>query len=148
MSIESIMIYVFLLFFLVGIGLSLYVFFGPKLPGMQEGLWEITTQIRWPGDQEPSFLKTSQHLTREDCAPEITIPGYTCSILRHKDEIHVLGNHVLWQVHCEGPKVVQGTGHIKYKGNIVKGKIKLAFLGGSDVQKRCNAIISGIRIKE
>jgi hypothetical protein len=130
---------------LLAIGLSLFVFLIPKLSGMQEGMWEITVEIKMPDAQVPTSLKSSQRLTRDAYLPEITLPGYKCRVRQNKYASHCLGNHVLWKIQCEGPLTVQGTGHVKYSGDTVKGKVQLNTIGDENGQKRFNAYISGFR---
>lgn len=142
---RSMMTYFLGLCFLLATGLSLYVFLGPKLPGMQEGMWEITAEIKMPDAQASTSLKSSQRLTRDEHVPEITLPGYKCQVLKDKYASHCLGNHVLWRIQCDGPQTVQGTGHVKYSGDTVKGKVQLRTIGDEHGQKRFNAYISGFR---
>jgi hypothetical protein len=131
---------------LLALGLSLFVFLGPKLPSMHEGMWEISAETKMPGMPEPTIWKNMQRLTKDDHVPDISIPGYTCQIQEHKYRSYVLGNHVLWSIICEGPKTIYGSGHIKYSGDVMKGKIQLNTTDENEGQKRFNAYVSGFRI--
>ena len=44
------------------------------------------------------------------------------------------------------PALFYGSGHIKYSGDIVKGKIQLNATDDNEGQKRFNAYVSGFRI--
>jgi hypothetical protein len=139
------MTYFFGLCLLLAIVLAIYVFYVPKLTDMNEGTWEIRAEIRMPEAPTPTPSRISQQLTKDDYVPKISIPGYECRMRRHRYPSHVLGNHVFWRIQCEGPRTIQGSGHVKYSGDTVNGKIQLRTVGDEGGQKRFNAKISGFR---
>lgn len=130
---------------LIAIVLSYYVFFAPKLPDMQEGVWKISVEIEMPGTLNRTFATNSQRMTKAEHIPVFSIPGYECRIQRHKYPSHVLGNHVFWKIQCDGVDTIFGTGHIKFSGDRFKGKIQFSTAGDEDGQKRFNGYISGLR---
>ncbi len=139
------MIYLYGLCFVLAIALALYVHLSPKLPDMQEGMWEIMVETKMPGTGVSRSVKHPQCLTKDNYVPQISLPGYECRLQRRKHPSHILGNHVFWRIQCEGQGTIQGAGHIKYSGETVKGKIQMRTVGDKDGQKRFNTHISGFR---
>lgn len=132
-------------FFALAVALGLYIHLGPKLKNMQEGMWEITIETKMPGMEMAIPERHSQCLTKDEPVPQVSIPNYECRLMRRRYPFHVIGNYVLWKIHCEGPgDIIQGAGHIKYSGDSLKGKMQMRTIE-DEGQKRFDAHISGFR---
>ncbi len=70
---------------------------------MNEGMWEITVVTKMPGTEMSIPAIHSQSLTKANPVPEISLPEYECRLFRKRHPVHIIGNHVWWKVHCEGP---------------------------------------------
>ena len=134
------MIYIFLA---LAVAFCLYVSLGPKLKNMNEGMWEITIETKMPETEMPISEKLSQCLTKVDPVPEISLPEYECRISSKRIGIQIFGNHVLWKVYCEGQGAMNGNGHIRYRGETLKGRIQMRT--NEENQKRFNIRITGYR---
>ena len=133
------MIYLFIAF---AVGLALYIHLGPKLSNMEEGMWEITIESKVPGSDIKKPVKFTQCLTKNDPVPDVSIPGYECRLFRKRHPVSVLGNYVIWKIHCEGPEpVMNGNARIRYKGDAFKGRLNMHTI--EKEQKRFNINISG-----
>lgn len=131
------------LFIALAVAFCLYVSLGPKLKNMKEGMWQITVETKMPGMQMSTPAIHSQLLTKANPVPEISIPGYECRLFRKRHPVHIIGNHVWWKVHCEGPGPdINGTAHIRYVGDTLKGKIQMHTI--EEGQKRFDAHITGL----
>ena len=134
------MIYIFLAF---AVAFCLYVSLGPKLTNMNEGMWEITMETKMPGTALGIPFNQSKCLTKTDPLPDVSLPGYECRRMRKRHVLHVIGNYVLWSVHCEGQGVIQGSGHIRFKGDTLKGNIQMRTI--QENQERFKVHITGFR---
>ncbi len=140
------MIFLYLFCFIIVVGLILYIQLGPKLLNMQEGMWEITTEVKVPDKFTSESLRHKQCLTKEKPAPLISLPHYESRLSRRRHSSHILGNHVFWSLECEGQTRIQGSGRIKYSGDSLKGIMQMRTVGDKEGQKKFNVNISGIRI--
>lgn len=135
------MIYIFLA---LAVAFCLYVSLSPKLPNMNEGTWQITVETKMPGTEMRMPYKHSQSLTKANPVPDISIPGYECRLFDRRYRVNIVWNFVLWKVVCEGREpVINGTAHIRYSGDTLKGSINMHTI--EDGQKRFKAQISGYR---
>ncbi len=135
------MMYVFII---LVIAFVLYVQLGPKLSKMNEGMWEITVETKMPGAEISIPAIHSQSLTKANPVPEISITGYECRLFRKRHPVHIIGNHVWWKVHCEGPGPdINGAAHVRYIGDILKGNVQMHTM--EDGQKKFKTYISGFR---
>jgi len=135
------MIYIFIV---LAVAFILYVQFGPKLPNMNEGMWEITVDTKMPGEEMSIPVKNSQFLTKADPVPEISLPGYDCRLFRKRNPVHIIWNFVFWKVHCEGTEpVINGSAHMRYSGDTLKGSVQMHTM--EDNQKQFKTYISGFR---
>ena len=137
------MIYIFLAF---AVAFCLYVSLGPKLTNMNEGMWEITVETKMPGTDMSVPAIHSQSLTKANPVPEISIPGYDCRLFRKRHPVNIIGNHVWWKIHCEGQGVIQGSGHIRFKGDTLKGNIQMRTT--QENQERFKIHVTGFRTGE
>ena len=113
------------------IAFVLYVQLGPKLPKMNEGMWEITVETKMPGAEMSIPAIHSQSLTKANPVPKISIPEYECRLFRKRHPVHIIGNHVWWKVHCEGPgSDINGAAHVRYSGGHLEGEDTDAYNGG------------------
>lgn len=135
------MAYVFIALIIVFV---LYVQLGPKLSKMNEGMWEITVETKMPGTEMSMPAIHSQSLTKENPVPEISIPGYECRLFRKRNPVHIIGNHVWWKVHCEGPGPdINGAAHVRYSGDSLTGSVQMHTM--EENQKNFKTKISGFR---
>jgi len=135
------------LFFAFAVGLALYIHLGPKLSKMREGMWDSTVDTKMPGTDQSKEVKYSLCLTKNDPVPQVSIPGYDCRLLRKRHPVTVMGNFVIWKIHCEGPgPEINGNAHIRYIGDTLKGGLHMHTIEKS--QKRFKAKISGVRTGE
>jgi hypothetical protein len=99
-------------------------FAGSEL-NMQEGKWEITTQMRVPGmpvNMPPMKNTQIQCLTKKDFVPQSSQPGQECKITEKK----IVGSTVTWTMICKNPGgVMKGTGKVTYKGDTFEGTMKM-----------------------
>lgn len=137
------MIYFFAALILLSLVIGIYVQFGPKSPDLLEGTWEITTETKLPGLYQPAVKTTTQELTKTNFLPKVSIPGYSCRLQKKRYPCHVLGNHLLWSIICEGDGMLQGSGHIKYSKDTFKGKLQMRTINDADGQKRFTATLKG-----
>ena len=94
-------------------------------PEVQEGLWEITTEMKMGGMQMPA-QKHTQCFTKEDLVPVDPKAAQNCTI----KEKNVKGNVVTWTMECnsEGVKSVS-TGSITYTGSSFSGNMNVEVSG-------------------
>ena len=118
-------------------------FAGSEL-NMQEGKWEITTQMKMPGmpTNMPQMKNTQiQCLTKKDFVPQSSQPGQECKITDKK----IVGSTVTWTMVCKNPGgEMKGTGEITYKGNTFKGTMKMVMPQQGNMEVTSH--ISGRRI--
>lgn len=102
------------------------VFAGAKI-NMQEGRWEITSEVKMPGMSLPPATHT-QCITKSDLVPQKSQPGQECSIT----DVEINGNTVTWTMICSGGGGdVTGTGRITYSGDRFSGAVRMNMPGGS-----------------
>ena len=98
-------------------------FAGSEL-NMQEGQWEITTNMEIPSmPMNMPPMKHTQCLMKKDIVPQSSQAGQECTISQTK----VTGNTVTWVMQCSGGPGgnTKGNGTITYDGSSMKGTIKL-----------------------
>ena len=114
-------------FFIVSIVLlsSISTSFAGSGLNMQEGKWEITTQMQMPGmpTNMPQMKNTQiQCLTKKDFVPQSSQPGQECKITDKK----IVGSTVTWTMVCKNRGgEMKGTGKATYKGNTFEGTMKM-----------------------
>ena len=115
--------------------------FADSVPNMQEGRWEITTDIEMPGmPMKMPPMTHTQCLTKEDLVPQSSQSGDECKITN----VEVSGDTVTWVMQCKGQGgETKGTGEIIYSGISFKGTIKMIMVQ-SNMQMTSN--IKGSRI--
>jgi hypothetical protein len=92
---------------------------------MQEGLWEITSEVKMPGMNLPPSTHT-QCITKDDLVPQKTQPGQECQMT----DVKVNGNTVTWKMRCSGQgRDMTGTGQITYNGDRFSGSMKMNMPG-------------------
>jgi hypothetical protein len=100
-------------------------FAGSEL-NMQEGKWEITTEMQVPGmPTNMSQMKNTQIqcLTKKDFVPKSSQPGQECKITDKK----IVGSTVTWTMVCKNQGgEMKGTGEVTYKGNTFEGTMKMS----------------------
>ena len=133
------------LLIIISIGICLYVTLGRKLSNMKEGIWEISMGAKIPGIQESEPVKTSQTLKKDAPVPQFSLPGYECRLRRTRYPYQVVGNFVLCKLQCKGSPTLQGEGYIRYRGDTLKGNIKMRTIDGKDQEQKSFKIsVSGI----
>jgi hypothetical protein len=100
------------------------VFAGSKI-NMQEGLWEITSEVKMPGMSLPPTTHT-QCIKKDDLVPQKTQPGQECKIT----DVKISGNTVTYKMRCSGQGGdMTGTGEITYNGDRFAGTMKMNMPG-------------------
>ncbi len=120
---------------------TISISFADSVPNMQEGRWEITTEIEMPGmPMKMPPMTHTQCLTKEDLVPQSSQSGDECKITN----VEVSGDAVTWVMQCKGQGgETKGTGEIIYSGTSFKGTIKMIMVQ-SNMQMTSN--IKGSRI--
>jgi hypothetical protein len=120
---------------------TISISFADSVPNMQEGRWEITTEIEMPGmPMKMPPVTHTQCLTKEDLVPQSSQSGDECKITN----IEVSGDTVTWVMQCKGQGgETKGTGEIIYSGTSFKGTIKMIMVQ-SNMQMTSN--IKGSRV--
>ncbi len=117
-------------------------FAGSKL-NLQEGKWEITTEMKVPGmpSNMPQMKNTQiQCLTEKDFVPQSSQPGQECNLTDKK----IVDSTVTWTMVCKNPGgEMKGTGKVTYKGTTFEGTMKM--LMPQQNNKEVTSHISGRR---
>lgn len=114
-------------------------------PDLEEGMWEISTEINMPGmAMKIPPMVYRQCLTTDDIVPKQGPAGQEiCSYSTPK----IKGNTVSWSVECKSPGgTTVSEGEITYRGRTFDGSITMAMTGAIDMSGT-NAL-SGRRIGE
>jgi hypothetical protein len=112
-------------------------------PDLEEGMWEITTEINMPGmPMKIPPMVYQQCLTKEDVVPKQgPVNQEICTYSSPKTR----GNTVRWSVECKSPGgKTKNEGEITYNGTTFDGTITMSMTGAinmSGINK-----ISGRRI--
>ena len=100
------------------------VFAGSSV-NMEEGLWEITSEVKMPGMSMPPSTRT-QCITKDDLVPQKAQPGQECQVT----DVQYKGNTVTWKMRCSGQGGdMTGTGQITYNGDSFVGQMKMTMPG-------------------
>lgn len=120
-------------------------------PDMQEGMWEITSQIEVqglpPGSVPPNMSHTmKQCMTRQDAVPREQLKNPNCKMV----DTRVEGNTVSWNMQCRNNEgLVDSSGRITYSGNAFSGETRVNSSGGGQkmnmVQKMTGRRIGACR---
>ena len=111
-------------------------------PDMQEGLWEITTQVHMQGMSLPPMTQT-QCMTKENMVPKGSAEqSQGCEIT----DTEISGDTVTWVMSCPSARgETTGTGRITYHGDTFEGDFTMKDPGsGSEITTR----MTGKRIGE
>jgi hypothetical protein len=106
---------------------------------IQEGLWEITTEVKMSGMQVPP-QKHTQCFTKEDMVPVDPNNPQGCVV----KEKNINGNTVNWTMECStsGATTVS-KGSITYAGDSFSGKMETTV---KEMNMEMTSIMSGRRI--
>jgi hypothetical protein len=120
---------------------TISISFADSVPNMQEGRWEITTEMEMPGmPMKMPPMTHTQCLTKEDLVPQSSQSGDECKITN----VEVSGDTVTWVMQCKGQGgETKGNGEMIYSGTSFKGTIKMIMVQ-SNMQMTSN--IKGSRI--
>lgn len=106
---------------------SLYgtVYAGSEL-NMQDGMWEITSQVKMQGMTIPP-MTFSQCITKDNAVPKTNSPGQDdCTV----SDMKTIGSTVSWSVVCgEQAGNMKGKGKITYHGDRFEGEITTEQMG-------------------
>ena len=92
---------------------------------MNEGLWEITSEVKMPGMTMPPSTHT-QCITKDDLVPQKAQSGQGCQVT----DVQYKGDTVSWKIECTGQGgVMTGTGRITYNGDSFVGQMKMTMPG-------------------
>lgn len=101
------------------------VFAGSEL-NMEDGMWEITSQVKMQGMTIPP-MTFSQCMTRDNALPQHNSPGQDdCKV----SEMKTVGSTVSWTVICSGEAGdMKGKGKITYLGDRFEGQMTTDHMG-------------------
>jgi hypothetical protein len=93
---------------------------------MQEGMWEITSQVKMQGMTVPA-MTYSQCITKEDAIPQNSSPQQNnCKI----SDVKTVGSTVSWSIVCkEQTGDIKGNGSITYHGDRFEGQVTMEYAG-------------------
>lgn len=101
-------------------------------PPMQEGRWEISTEVEMPGMPEDMAMQSFKHtecLTGDNFVPRNSKgsgSGGECEI----NDVRISGNTVSWTMQCDtGQGTMNGEGSITYNGDTFEGTMKTVMSG-------------------
>ncbi|HLA75787.1 MAG TPA: DUF3617 family protein [Gammaproteobacteria bacterium] len=118
-----------LLFVLLGSGLSSMLC--SAAPNLQEGLWEIATEMQVPGMPMGMPPATVQHcFSRSDLADTkkiLPINDGKCELLDYKEG----ASNATWRIQCGGEMPLTGAGEISYQATGYEGTMHIK-VGGND----------------
>ena len=101
--------------------LSASIVFAGSDVNMNEGLWEITSEVKMSGMSMPPSTHT-QCITKDDLVPQKAQPGQECQVTN----IQCQGDTVTWEIECSGQgRLMKGTGRITYNGDSFVGQMKM-----------------------
>jgi hypothetical protein len=112
---------------------------------MQEGLWEITTQMEMPGMpmQMPPMTHT-QCITKKNMVPQKP-KNNECQLIQS----NIKGNTVYWTIKCESNEgIIVSKGKVTYRGNTFDGTIETTINDPSQGKMKMTNHIKGRRIGE
>ena len=108
-------------------------------PNLQEGLWEVTTEMEMMGMAMPA-MKHNQCISKEKAVPDSAQQDQECKMIKTA----VNGDTVNWNTVCESSEGKSDlAGEITYYGDTFKGMLKIDMQGMEMVQR-----MSGRRIGE
>lgn len=108
-------------------------------PNLQEGLWEVTSEMEMMGMAMPA-MKHNQCITRENAVPDSAQQNQECKLIKTA----VNGDTVSWNMVCESSEGKSSlAGEITYHGDTFKGTLKIDKQGMEMTQH-----MSGRRIGE
>ena len=114
----------------IGIFLSIVSLFNAVYAGselnMQDGMWEITSQVKMQGMTIPP-MTFSQCITKENAVPHANSPGQDdCKV----SDMKTVGSTVSWSVVCgESSGNMKGKGKITYHGDRFEGEMTTEQIG-------------------
>ena len=111
--------------FLVIVSLSGVVYAGSEL-NMEDGMWEITSQVKMQGMTIPP-MTFSQCITKDNAVPQTNSPGQDdCKV----SDMKTIGSTVSWSVVCGEPSGnMKGMGKITYHGDRFEGEMTTEQMG-------------------
>ena len=114
----------------IGICLGLVSFCSAVYAGsemnMQDGMWEITSQVKMQGMTIPP-MTFSQCITKDNAVPQNNSPGQDdCKV----SDMKTTGSTVSWSVVCgEQAGNMKGKGKITYHGDRFEGEMTTEHMG-------------------
>ncbi len=128
--------------FLVTIAVALLLLWGTFAfagVNMQEGLWEISSQVEMSGmPMQMPVRKHTQCITKKNIVPEEPKKEQECKLTDKR----ISGDTVTWVVKCRGKESMEMTGKITYYGDSFNGVIKVT---SSDSRMGTVKIINHLR---
>ena len=101
------------------------VYAGSEL-NMEDGMWEITSQVKMQGMSIPP-MTVSQCITKDNAVPQTNSPGQEdCKV----SDIKTIGSTVSWSVTCgEQAGNMKSKGKITYQGDRFEGEMTTTHMG-------------------
>jgi len=103
-------------------------------PGMQEGMWEITSRMEMAGMPMNMPPQTMQRcVTQKDFSdPQRMAPADPSGNKCETSDYRLQGNTATWKITCKGENAMTGTGSATYTGNAYTGVNKMAMKHGNE----------------
>ncbi|HLE08707.1 MAG TPA: DUF3617 family protein [Thermodesulfobacteriota bacterium] len=100
---------------------------------MQDGKWEITTEIEMLGMPiKMPPVTVTECLTSKAPVPEEKGEGMECKMVEQK----VSGDTITWKVKCSGSSgESEGSGSVTYKGDRMEGVMKMKAKHGNEMME-------------
>lgn len=126
------------------ITLFLVMFTAPvfaQMPDIQEGLWEVSTEVTIPGmPMKMPAMTTEQCFTKQSMNPENILQQNNCQM--HKMDIQ--SNQASWSMTCEQEGMtMQGSGNIQYQKTQFSGTFDLVISGAPEGAMSMQTKLSG-----
>lgn len=96
-------------------------------PNLQDGKWEITTQLQMPGlPFAPPPMKFTRCLTKKDAVPQQNEPQSNCRMISSD----VQGDTVFWVMECKDQHgTTRSNGQVTYHKDSFEGAVNVTTSG-------------------
>jgi hypothetical protein len=110
---------------------------------MQDGKWEITTNVEMKGMPPMPPTKFTQCITRKDAIPQKPENNQDCKVTNNK----VSGDTVTWSMQCKSKEgTMDSNGKITYKNDTFDGIVNMNMDGPKTGKMQMTQHMSGKRI--
>ncbi len=100
-----------------------------QTPDIQEGLWEVSTEVNIPGMPiKMSAVTMQQCFTKQNMQPENILQKNNCQM----DTMDIQDNLARWTMSCEQEgMIMQGSGNIQYQKTSFSGVFDMTMSGAA-----------------